>query len=142
MNSEVCLKRILDAIAGEQGQIWSWVLGIFLVVVILGILITQCGPIIANYINVGSTATDAADEAASVYQKTRGNMSEVQKDVSKFLEDHGARLAGDISVDTISGETTIYVPVRKIVNTFLFSNVSYLCSFTEASAEGKGTVYK
>ena len=136
------MRRMLDTIADEQGQVWSWLLGIFIVTVILGILITQCGPVIANHINLGSTAKDAADEAASMYQKTRGNMSEVQKDVSKFLEDRGARLAGDITTDTISGETTISVPVRKIVNTFLFSNVSYLCHFTEAFAKGKSTVYK
>ncbi len=134
---------ILPRLGSEQGQIWSWVLGIFMVAVIVGVIITQCGPIIANHLNVGSTAKDAADEAANAYERTPGNMVEVQKDVSKFLEDHSARLAGDITVEKGSGgPTIIYVPVRKIVNTFIFKNVSYLASYTEAFAEGQGNIYK
>ncbi len=136
------MRKLHGALGSEQGQVWSWVLGIFLATVFLGIVIVQCGPVIANHINLGSTAKDAADEAVSAYQKDRGNLSEVEKAVSKFLEEHGARLAGAISIDNSSGEPTIHVPVRKIVNTYLFKNISYLAGFTEASAEGKGTVYK
>jgi len=135
--------KFLPRLGSEQGQVWSWLLGIFLVALIVGIIITQCGPIIANHLNVGNTAKDAADQAANAYEKARGNMVEVQKDVSKFLEDHGARLAGTITVEKGSGGSSIiYVPVRKIVNTFIFKNVSYLASYTEAFAEGQGNIYK
>ncbi len=135
--------KFLPRLGSEQGQVWSWALGIFLVALIVGVIIVQCGPIIANHLNVGSTAQDAADEAANVYEKTRGNMVEVQKDVSKFLEDHGAHLAGNITVEKGSGDSSIiYVPVRKIVNTYIFKNVSYLASFTEAFTEGHGNIYK
>jgi hypothetical protein len=139
----VAMGKAVWLLKSEGGQVWSWVLGIFLVALVLGLIITQCGPIIANHINLGATAKDAADEAASVYEKTHGNMNEVQKRVSKYLEDHSARLAGDITVDNKNPQNpTIQVPVRKIVNTALFEHVSYLAGYTEAFAEGKANVYK
>ena len=136
-------RYILPQLQSERGQIWSWVLGIFVVAVIVGLIIAQCGPVIATHLNLSSTARDAADEAASIYEKTRGNLNEVQKSTSRYLEDRGARLAGSITVERASGESSIiYVPVRKIVNTFIFQNVSYLASYTEAFAEGQANVYK
>ena len=131
-------------LSSEQGQVWSWVLGIFLVALVIGAIITQCGPIIANHFNLGSTAKEAADKAASVYDSTRGNMNEVEKAVGNFLEERGARLAGSITVSKggTGSSGTIYVPVRKIVNTIIFENISYLAPYTEAYAEGQGTTYK
>ncbi len=117
-------------------------LRIFLVVFVLGVLITQCGPVISNHVGIGGLATEAADRAAAAYRSNRGNLQEVTKVVDGYLRENGARLAADITVDKkVAGQSQIiYVPVRKIVNTFVFKNVGYLAPFTEAFAEGKAEI--
>ncbi len=81
----------------------------------------------------------AAELAADTYNSTRGNMQEVRSKVVRFLEERGARLNGEISVesDQTGRAVKIVVPVRKIVNTFFFQHVGYLSSYTEARAVGK-----
>jgi hypothetical protein len=135
-------RKILYRLRSEEGQIWSWLLSIFLVLFVLGVLITQCGPIISNHIGIGGLADEAADRAAAAYRDHQGNMQEVTKAVDSYLRDNGARLAGDISTDkAMPGKSqNIYVPVRKIVNTYFFKNVSYLAPYTEAFAEGNSVI--
>jgi hypothetical protein len=136
-------KTVFARLSSQEGQILSWVVGIFVVIAILGFLVVQCGPIIRNQINIRGLASDAADHAAVAYRDSRGNMRQVTSKVESFLTENEARLDGNITVDKdASGkEQTIRVPVRKIVNTFFFRKISYLASFTEAHAEGTSNIY-
>ncbi len=138
MNEQLFFSRF----SSEEGQVWSWVLRIFLVFFVLGILITQCGPVISNHVGIGGLATEAADRAAASYRSTKGNLQEVTKAVDGYLRENGARLAADITIDKkVAGQSQIiYVQVRKISNTFVFENVGYLAPFTEAFAEGKAEI--
>ncbi len=135
----MCGEKVRGAFASQDGQVWTYVLRIFLVALIIGVIISQCGPIIANQISTRGTAGDAAELAADTYNSTRGNMQEVRSKVVRFLEERGARLNGEISVesDQTGRAVKIVVPVRKIVNTFFFQHVGYLSSYTEARAVGK-----
>jgi uncharacterized protein (UPF0333 family) len=127
---------------GEDGQVWEYVLKIILVAVVIGAIITQCGPIIWNQISIHGTADDAAEEAATAYQQSKGNMEVVYEVVQELLDDRDVRLDGNITVvKGLNGEPDIIsVPVRKIVNTYLFQNVGYLCRYTEAKALGETQV--
>lgn len=126
----------------EDGQVWTYVLNILLVAVVIGFLITQCGPVIWNHIALRGTADDAAIEAATTYQQSRGDMDRVYEVVEKFLNDHDARLDGSITLerDQMGRPIKMGVPVRKIVNTYLFEKVSYLCGYTEAKAYAEKTL--
>ncbi|MGQ9476525.1 MAG: hypothetical protein ACUVRX_10810 [Actinomycetota bacterium] len=128
--------------SSESGQVWVHVLRIFLVALVIGVIISQCGPIIANYISTRGTANDAAILAAETYQSKRGDMEQVRHEVIKLLDERGARLDGDITLeyDPTGRPTKIVVPVRKIVNTFFFQHVGYLSPYTEARASGKHEV--
>ncbi len=123
-------------LGNEDGQVWSYVLNILIVAAVIGFLITQCGPVIWNHIALRGTADDAAIEAATEYTQTRGNMERVNEVVKRFLEDRDARLDGPITVerDASGRAVRIGVPVRKIVNTYLFERISYLSRYTEAKA--------
>lgn len=121
---------------GEGGQVWTYVVNILLAAAVIGFLITQCGPVIWNHISLRGTADDAASEAALTYTQTRGDMERVNEVVRKLLEDREARLDGPINVerDEMGRPVRIGVPVRKIVNTYLFEKIGYLCRYTEARA--------
>jgi len=136
-------RNITSRLNSEEGQVWSWVLRILLVAFVIGVLITQAGPVISNHVAIKGTANEAADVAARTYQSTRGNMTRVNDDVQKFLEDHDARLAGSIIINygELGKASTISVPVRKIANTFIFKSIGYLSSYTEAFALGEGNIY-
>jgi hypothetical protein len=127
---------LLGRLNNEDGQVWSYVLKKVLVAVLIGAIITQCGPIIWNHISVHGAADDVAEEAAIAYQNSKGNMDEVYKIVEEALSDRDVRLDGTIGV--VMGPDgkpqSVTVPVRKVVNTFLFENVGYLCRYTEAKA--------
>ena len=129
-------KLIRTMLRGEDGQVWSIVLKILLAVVVVGAIIIQFGPIIHNYITIHGTADDALDEAVSAYMNSRGNMEYVNQAVKSFLDERNARLVGTINVVKGQGGApeTISITVRKIVNTYLFEKVSYLCQYTEAVA--------
>ncbi|WP_287152668.1 hypothetical protein [Candidatus Solincola tengchongensis] len=135
--------RIRRSLSSQEGQVWTYVLRIFLAALIIGIIISQCGPVIANHIATRGTAKDAAELAADTYQKKRGNMDEVRSEVAKFLNERGARLDGDISLeyDQAGRPAKIVVPVRKIVNTFFFQHVGYLSPYTEAKAVGEEDLF-
>ena len=136
-------RTVFSRLSSEEGQIWSWVLKIFLVALVIGAIITQCGPVIWNHISTRSTAKDAADLASNIYQNHGGNMTRVNDEVQKFLKERDARLAGTITVDydELGKASAISVPVRKIVNTFVFKNIGYLSPYTEAYALGQGNIY-
>ena len=129
-------KHLLSELHREDGQVWSWLLKIFLVALVIGFIITQFGPIILNQISIHGTADDAVDEAAIEYLHTRGDMEKVNRVVNDLLESRDTRLVTNIAVvKGQSGEPDmITVSVRKIVNSFLFENVGYLCRYTEAKA--------
>jgi hypothetical protein len=120
----------------EDGQVWNYILTAVIIVLVIGAIITQFGPIISNYISIHGTADDAVDEAIITYQNSKGNMKRVNEVVRNLLSDDDARLVGVINVTKgINGEPdTIGISVRKIVNTYLFENVGYLCKYTEAAA--------
>jgi hypothetical protein len=126
----------IKSLGKEEGQVWNYVLNILLAAVLLGFLITQCGPVIWNHIALRGTADAAAAEAAMEYAHSRGNMDRVKEVVEKLLGDRDARLDGPINVerDEMGRPVRIGVPVRKIVNTYIFEKISYLCRYTEAKA--------
>ena len=135
-------KSFLSALECESGQVWTYVLWIITTAVVIGVIITQFVPIIGNHLTIGGIADKAAEEGAVAYEQNRGNMDKVYELVKKKLDESGARLDGTISiVEGTGGEPDmITVPVRKITNTYLFENVSYLCSYTEAKAFGEHTL--
>jgi len=128
-------KSFLIRFQSEDGQVWSIVLGIVLIALVVAILIIQCGPIIWNQINIHGIADDAAQEAAITYANSR-DMEKVYKIVEDLLDDNDARLDGPINViEGENGESDIIaISVRKIVNTYLFESIGYLCKYTEAKA--------
>lgn len=132
-------RELLIGLSSEDGQVWTYVLRIFLVALIIGVIISQCGPIIANHITTRGTANEAAELAADIYQSKREQMEKVTAEVEKLLHERGARLDGKITLiyDQMGRPIKISVPVRKIVNTFFFENVSYLSPYTEARAVGE-----
>jgi uncharacterized protein YceK len=138
-NLEMSGKKVRSAFSPQQGQVWTYVLNIFLVALIIGVIISQCGPIVANHIATRGTANDAAELAAYTYTSKRGNMEQIRLEVVKFLDEREARLDGDITLeyDQTGRPVKIVVPVRKIVNTFFFQHVGYLSPYTEAKAVGE-----
>ena len=136
------IKRSRSGFSSEEGQVLSWVLWIILVAVVVGFIITQCGPIIANAISTRGTANDAAEEAAITYASSHGNMAMVYEAVEELLAIREARLDGTISInyDQSGKASAVLVPVRKIVNTFLFENISYLAPYTETRAVGEHSI--
>jgi len=135
-------KCFLRALAAEDGQIWSHILTIVLVAVIIGAIIVQFGPILWNHISIGGIADDASQEAALTYSNTHGNMDRVYEVVQNLLDDNNAELDGPITlIEGVDGGPDVMgVPVRKIVNTFIFENTSYLCKYTEAHAYSEYTI--
>ncbi len=131
-----------ERLRAEDGQVLGYILKIFLVAVVIGLLISQFGPVIANHISTRGTAKDAADIAARTYNARKG-MEEVTKEVVKLLDERDARLDGNITLiyDQTGRPQKISVPVRKIVNTFLFEHVGYLSPLTEARAVGECDLY-
>lgn len=140
--SDMNKRDLLLGFQSEDGQVWSIVLRIVLIALVVALLIIQCGPIIWNQINVHGIADDAAQEAAITYANNKGNMEKVYQIVQDFLDDSGARLEGSINViEGKDGESkVIAITVRKIVNTYLFENVGYLCKYTEARAYSEYTI--
>ncbi|MDY6794733.1 MAG: hypothetical protein SWK76_05575 [Actinomycetota bacterium] len=129
-------------LGAEEGQIWTYIIKIALVFLVLGILVIQFGPIIWNQISTRYTARDASDLAATTFNNNRGDMDKVYEKVEEMLTDREARLDGNISIiyDQAGQPSAISVPVRKIVNTYLFENVSYLSSLTEACSVGESNL--
>jgi hypothetical protein len=133
---EMDIRKLASRLCSESGQVWNYALWIALVSLFIGIIITQIGPVAWNHISIRGTANDAVDEAVITYQTSRGNMEKVNTVVRNLLNSRDTRLEGTINVTRGSmGEPDmISISVRKIVNTFLFENVGYLCRFTEARA--------
>lgn len=133
------LKTFLSGLESEDGQVWTYVLWIIIIAVVIGVIITQFGPIIGNHVTIGGTADKVAEEAAIAYDQSKGDMEKVYDVALQKLEESGSRLDGTISV--VKGQNgepdMMTVPVRKITDTYLFENVSYLCSYTEAKAFGE-----
>ncbi len=129
----------LNSLKREEGQVWTYALWIVMVALVIGIIITQCGPIIANHVTIGSVATSAAEEGVIEYEQNRGNMERVNDVVRKKLDERGARLDGAIViVQGQNGEPDMLtVPAKRISNSYFFENVSYLCKYTEARAVGE-----
>ncbi|MFW6113502.1 MAG: hypothetical protein ACOC78_01100 [Actinomycetota bacterium] len=130
------VRKVADRLVSEDGQVWTYLLKILVVFLVLGILITQFGPIIWNQISIRFTAKDASDRAVSTYNNSRRDMDKVYEEVEEFLNDREARLNGNITLvyDQSGHPVAISVPVRKIVNTFLFEKVGYLAPYTEAQS--------
>ncbi len=128
--------RIIETLGAEGGQIAAYLLNIAIVFIILVLLLTQAVPIIINHFTIGNIANSAATEAVKTLQTQRNNdLAALTKTVQDYLSERGAKLAGPIEV----GATEIKVPVKKIRETFLFSNVSFLCQYVEADAVGVDT---
>jgi len=132
-------KRFVSRLQREDGQAWNYILDIILVALVLGFLIFQFGPIVWNHISIHGTADDAAEEAVIAYRNSKGNMDRVARIVNDLIQSRDARLVTDITlVKGVNGEPDmITVQVRKIVNTYLFENVGYLCRYTEAQASSE-----
>ncbi|MBN2028317.1 MAG: hypothetical protein JW854_16330 [Actinobacteria bacterium] len=118
----------------EDGQVWAHVLTIVLVALVVAVIIIQFGPIMWNHISINGIADDAAHEAAITYSNSHGNMDRVSEAVQRVLDDNDAVLDNPITVieGKNGGPDSIAISVRKIVNTYLFENVGYLCRYTEA----------
>ncbi len=136
-------KAFMNALSGEEGQVWTYILKIFLAALVVGLVISQCGPIILNQITTRTTAKDAAELAADTYMDSKGDMAKVKAEVKNLLDERGARLDGEITVvyDESGQARKISVPVRKITNTFLFERVSYLSPYTEAHSRAETDLY-
>ncbi len=128
--------RILHAYRDESGQVASYLLKIAIAFVIVGLLLTQAVPIVINQLTIQGIANSAATEAVKALQTQRSNdLAALTKTVQDFLNEKGAKLAGPIEVN----EARITVHVKKIRETFLFENVSFLCKYVEADATGVDT---
>lgn len=127
--------HLLSRFRSEDGQVWSWILKIFLAAAVAAIIISQAGPVIWNQISIGSLADDAADLAVLKYEQYR-DLDRTTAAVDDWLKERDARRAGNITIatDQAGRPITIGVPVRRIEGTVLFEHVSYLSSLTEADA--------
>ncbi len=127
---------IINTCKAEDGDVGSYILKIAFVFIVLALVLTQAVPILINHFTIGSVANSAATEAVKALQAQRNeDMSALTRTVEEYLSEKGAKLAGPIE---ISG-TQVTVPVKKIRETFLFTNVSFLCQYVEADAVGVDT---
>ena len=126
----------------EDGQVLSYVLKILLVAAVIGAIILQFGPIIMNHISIGKLAGNAAEEGAVTYRNSRGDMDRVYGVIKQYIDEHDARLDGNIGIeyDASGNPVKITVMVRRITNTWLFENIGYLSPYTEAKAFGESAV--
>ena len=137
-------KEFLSRLSSEEGQVWSYLAKLLLVFVVIGIIISQCGPIIWNHISIGNTANSIVEEGIIVYRNTRGDMDEVEEKINKGVEDAGARLMGDITLvyNEANEPAAISISIRRIKNTLIFEGWSYLAPYTEASATAEMELYE
>ncbi len=125
----------------ERGQALGLILKIGLAAIVLGIALTQVGPVVFNQIQVRKIAKDAAFEGAVAYKNSRGDINAARKAALKIIEDEDARLVGDIAlVKDDSGRQAVSVTVRKIRRTWLFYRVDFLAHYIEASASAQETI--
>jgi hypothetical protein len=137
-------KGFISRLCGEEGQVYSYILKMVLVFVVIGIIISQCGPVIWNHVSLGNTASKIANEGSVIYRNSQGDMDKVREAVTKKVEDAGARIVGDIGlIYNDRGEPeALSVPIRKITNTLIFESWSYLAPYTEANAVGEALLYE
>ncbi len=131
-----------ELVRGEDGQILAHVMTIVLVAAVIGAIIFQCGPIIMNHVSIGKLADGAAEEGAIAYRHSHGDMDKVYGVIQEYIDDRDARLDGTVGIeyDTRGNPVKLTVPVRRINNTWLFENIGYLSTYTEAKAFGESPV--
>lgn len=140
----MCKKEIVSRLSSEEGQVWVYVAKLLLAFIVVGIIISQCAPIIWNHISLGNTANNIVEQGVIVYRNTRGNMEEVKEKIYEKVEDADARLIGDITLiyNAQNEPTAISISIRKIKNTLIFESWSYLAPYTEASATAELDLYE
>jgi hypothetical protein len=142
--SAMCNKELLSRLSSEEGQVWIYVTKLLLVFVLIGIVISQCFPIIWNHISLGSTTEKIADAGAIAYRNSQGNMDEVRKKIDEKVEGADARLIGDVILiyDETGEPTALSISLRRIKNTLIFESWSYLAPYTEATATSEVPLYE
>ena len=142
--SAMCKKEFLSRLSSEEGQVWSYVAKLLLVFIVIGIIISQCAPIIWNHISLGNTARNIAEQGAIVYRNTRGDWEDVEEKIYEKVEDADARLIGDITLiyDATNEPAAISISIRKIKNTLIFDSWSYLAPYTEATTTAEVDLYE
>ncbi len=135
------ITRAAEGLRDQRGQVLGLLLKVGLALIVLGIALSQVGPVIFNRIQVGKIAKDAAFEAAVSYKNNRGDLNAARQAAMKVIEKENAQLVGDIAVTrNQSGEYTVSVTVRKIRRSWLFYRVDFLARYTEATATSQETI--
>jgi hypothetical protein len=142
--SAMCKKEVISRLSSEEGQVWVYVAKLLLVFIVIGIIISQCAPVIWNHISLGNTANKIVEDAVIKYRNTRGDMEDVEDLINKRVEDADARLIGDITLiyDASNEPAAISISIRKIKNTLIFESWSYLAPYTEATATAEVDLYE
>jgi hypothetical protein len=124
-----------EALKDEKGSVLGLLLKLSLVVVVVGFLITQAGPVLWNHVTIRTVASDAADLAVLRLQESRASTEKVTKAIRETVEEGGARLVGEPSYTyDISGRiTSVSFTIRRITRTYIFYRVGFLAPFTEAT---------
>jgi hypothetical protein len=137
-------KEIISRLSSEEGQVWAYVGKLLLVFIVIGIIISQCAPVIWNHISLGNTANGIAEDAAIKYRNTGGDIEDVEDLINERIEDADARLIGDIILiyDATNEPAAISISIRKIENTLIFESWSYLAPYTEATATAEVDLYE
>ncbi len=125
----------MAACRAEDGQVMSYLVKMAVTFIILGFVLSQVTPIAVNHITIGSTADQAAMEAAKMMQGGRIDRQSVINAVNDFLDTKGAKLAADIRIDS----TRVVVSIKRIRETWLFSRITILSSMVESGAVGEET---
>jgi hypothetical protein len=141
--SAMCKKEIISRLSSEEGQVWGYVARLLLVFIVIGIIISQCAPVIWNHISLGNTANKIVEDAAIKYRNSGGNMEMVEDLINEKVEGADARLIGDIALvyDATNEPAAISISIRKIKNTLIFESWSYLAPYTEANATAEADLY-
>ncbi len=128
----ITLERI---VADERGSVWSLVFKLALAGLVIGLIISQGGPILWNQFKVRSIANDAMDIGVNKFRDSRGNIEATDAAIRKEVEDRGARMVGEVAYirDSSGHVVSISFTIRNIQRTYLFENISFLAPYTEAT---------
>lgn len=110
--------------------------------IIAGIILSQAGPILWNYVTCRTAAGDIAKLGADAYMEAKGGVqaSEAAKKViEEEARSRNVKIVGEIKIlpDESGRLSFIEVEVKKIEQTYLFSRIGFLNGFQEAHATGK-----
>ncbi len=137
------LRTWWERLADERGEIRGLFLKIGLAAILVGLALTQVGPILANKIEINGIADNAADMGVAKYRQTKGDMKEVRLAVERALADREARLVGEVAAYADdNGDLVLSFTARKIARTWLFYHVGYLAPYTETMTSAKQRIYE